>query len=64
MADSLLTGLLFVLFTVGRIFLSGICKLKPKKKPKTYFFVKNLVLFQPGIAWINTRSPIFRRIPV
>jgi len=45
MAESLLTGLVFILFIVlvGRNFVSGIGKLKPKKKLKTYFFcVKNL----------------------
>jgi len=35
-AESLLTGFVFTLYMlVGRNFVTGICKLKPKKKPKT-----------------------------
>jgi len=42
MAESLLTGFVFTFFItlMGRDFVSGICKLKPKKtkRPKNLFF--------------------------
>ena len=44
---SLDLSLLFIVFA-GCNFVSGICKLKLKKR-KTYFLLKSLVFFQPWV---------------
>ena len=53
MAESLLTGLVYILFImlVDRNFVSGICKLKPKETLITYFFVKKTSFFQPWVPF-------------
>jgi len=45
---SLDLSLLFIVL-VGRNFVSGICKLKPKKSLNPTFFVKNLGFFSPAL---------------
>jgi len=62
MAESLLTGLVFIFrcAIVGRNFVIGICKLKPKNLKRNW---KRFCFFQP--CWLLTdRMRLYPRTPI